>query len=157
MILTNDHLHFTMSTGTGHSISKINAFDRALISAGISDYNLVKISSIIPPKCVQRETVDAKKGSLLPTAFTFIHSDSVGKRLAAAVAVGIPEDGESIGVIIKHCGYSTKENIEEQARLFALQAMDDRKINTRMILSAAIECTVDTEEDYCAFASVSLW
>lgn len=152
-----DYCHFTLSTGVGHSQSQINAFDRALISAGISDYNLIKISSILPPNCFQEGSVFLSKGSLLPTAYTFIHANDVGAKIAASVAVGIPEDCGDIGVIIKHCGCASKKEMEALARTSAIQAMNDRKISIKSIVSAATECIVETPEYYCAFAAVSLW
>lgn len=152
-----EYRHFTLSVGFGHSQSRINAFDRALVAAGISDYNLIKISSILPPECIQEESVVVRKGGLLPTAYTYIHANSVGTLLAAAVAVGVPEDSRDIGVIIKHCGYSSKDEIEQLACSFAMQAMNDRRIKIKTVVSAAIECSVEISEDYCAFAAVSLW
>lgn len=152
-----DYSHFTLSTGVGHSQNQINAFDRALISAGISDYNLIKISSILPPNCSQEASIILNKGSLLPTAYTYIHTNDVGMQIAASVAVGIPADCNDIGVIIKYCGYASKKEAESFARSSATQAMNDRKINIKTIVSVATECIVETPEDYCAFAAVSLW
>lgn len=156
-MMSNDYCHFTLSVGIGHSESQINAFDRALISAGISDFNLIKISSIIPPNCSQGRMIDPGKGSLLPTAYTCIYSDSLGQKIAASVAVGIPEDRNNIGVIIKHCGYDSKEKVESLARSYAIQAMNDRRIKIGTIISAGIECNIETPECYCCFAAVSLW
>lgn len=152
-----DYRHFTLSTGVGHSQSQINAFDRALISAGISDYNLIKISSILPPNCSQEISVFLGKGSLLPTAYTYIHANDVGMQIAASVAVGIPEDCNDIGVIIKYCGCASKIEVESLARSSAIQAMNDREISIKTIVSAATECIVEIPEYYCAFAAVSLW
>lgn len=37
-----------ITTGTGESKTKKSAFDRALCDAGISNYNIIKLSSVIP-------------------------------------------------------------------------------------------------------------
>ncbi len=37
-----------ISKGTGESVTTISAFDAALFEAGIGNYNLIKLSSIIP-------------------------------------------------------------------------------------------------------------
>ena len=34
--------------GTGEGLTKLAAFDRALFNAGIANYNLIKLSSVIP-------------------------------------------------------------------------------------------------------------
>ena len=44
---------FKITSGKGAAEHGINAFDFALMNAGISDYNLVKISSILPPRSTE--------------------------------------------------------------------------------------------------------
>ena len=39
---------YRLSSGTGTSPHELVAFDNALLSAGISNYNLLKVSSILP-------------------------------------------------------------------------------------------------------------
>lgn len=149
--------HYTLCSGVGHSVGKHNAFDRALINAGISDYNLVKISSILPPNCTQEQKVLLPKGLLLPTAVAAIFSNDVGTRLSAAIAIGIPQDKNNIGVIMEYSTYFAKQETEELARTYACQAMKDRCIEIKNIVSISSECYVESPEYYCAFASVSLW
>ncbi len=155
--MQTEYRHFTLSVGCGHSNSIINAFDRALISAGISDFNLIKISSILPPNCLQEKSVQINKGSLLPTAFSCIHANSVGTHLAAAVAIGIPVNPDNIGVIIECSDFSSKAEVEQFARSNAIQAMNDRNIKVKTVVSVSTECFVETQDDYCALAAVSLW
>lgn len=149
--------HYTLSSGAGHANGYLNAFDRALNAAGISDYNLVKISSILPPNCHPEGKVLLPKGLLLPTAIAKIFSDIVGTRLSAAVAIAIPQDSNDIGIIMEHSTHLAKEETEEQARAYAHQAMKDRHIRIGDVVSISTECYVELPEYYCAFASVSLW
>ena len=149
--------HFTLCSGVGHATGQHNAFDRALIAAGVSDYNLVQISSILPPQCVQEDKVLLPKGSLLPTAIASIFSNNVGMRLSAAIAIGIPQDSNDIGVIMEHCTNLSKEETEELACTYARQAMKDRHIKIKDIVSVSTECCVETPEYYCVFAAASLW
>lgn len=39
-----------LATGTGSGPTKLSAFDTALSNAGIANFNLIRLSSIIPPK-----------------------------------------------------------------------------------------------------------
>lgn len=149
--------HFTLCSGVGHAIGQHNAFDRALIEAGVSDYNLIKISSILPPQCIQEDKILLSKGSLLPTAIASISSNNVGMRLSAAIAIGIPQDSHNIGIIMEHCTNLPKEETEELACTYACQAMKDRYIKIKNIVSVSTECCVEIPEYYCAFAAVSLW
>jgi pyruvoyl-dependent arginine decarboxylase len=43
--------------GIGKSQYPLVAFDNALRNAGIGDFNLVKVSSIIPASCVYQERI----------------------------------------------------------------------------------------------------
>lgn len=149
--------HYTLYSGVGHASGQLNAFDRALNAAGVSDYNLVKISSILPPNCQREGKILLPKGLLLPTAMATIFSDIVGTRLSAAVAVAIPQNSNDIGVIMEHSTHSAKKETEEQARTYACQAMNDRHIKIKDIVSISTECYVELAEYYCTFASVSLW
>ena len=84
-------------------------------------------------------------------------SDIVGTRLSAAVAIAIPQNSNDIGVIMEHSAHSAKEETEEQVHTYACQAMNDRHIRIKEIISISTECYVELPEYYCAFASASLW
>lgn len=148
---------YLLRAGVGVSEDKLTAFDRALIGAGIAQYNLVKISSILPPVCSQQSEITLSKGSLLPTAFSVIYTSNLGDVLSAAVAIGIPEDQNEIGVIMEHSSLTRKDITEKKVRALAVQAMNDRKIAVKEIVSIGTECKVASNEIYCAFASASIW
>ena len=40
-----------LTKGVGRHKEKLSSFELALRSAGIAEYNLVKVSSIVPPNC----------------------------------------------------------------------------------------------------------
>jgi arginine decarboxylase len=48
--IIKDNMEINISSGIGSGPTKLAAFDTALIDAGIANYNLIKLSSIIPPK-----------------------------------------------------------------------------------------------------------
>jgi arginine decarboxylase len=45
-------VQITITTGTGHGPTPLAAFDAALRDAGIANYNLIYLSSVIPTGCV---------------------------------------------------------------------------------------------------------
>ncbi len=45
-------MQIVITSGTGSAPTPISAFDHALIGAGIADYNLLLLSSVIPPGSV---------------------------------------------------------------------------------------------------------
>lgn len=149
--------NYILCVGTGHGLSKLTAFDRALLAAGLSEYNLLKVSSILPPMCQLQKTITQNKGMLLPSAFSSIYSNVVGETISAAVAVGIPENENDVGVIMEHSAYSSKMHTEEIVRSFVTTAMSDRGIQIKTICSISTECVIEVNNYYCAVASVSMW
>jgi len=86
---------YFMTAGTGESdASALNAFDRALVEAGISQCNLVPVSSILPKTAKETEPVKIKPGEI-----TFVvMGKSVGRlgdHISAGVAIGRVKVGES--------------------------------------------------------------
>lgn len=41
--------HYTLVGGSGEGATRLNAFDAALLDAGVGNTNLIKLSSILPP------------------------------------------------------------------------------------------------------------
>ncbi len=73
---------FFLTSGRGISpTSPMNAFDKALMEAGIANCNLLLVSSIIPPKCRERRWKKLDAGAITPVVM--------------AKAIGGP--GETIG------------------------------------------------------------
>lgn len=148
---------FVLKSGVGVGIEKMSAFDRALLEADVSDYNLIKVSSILPPQCMHYCDIDLKKGSLLPSAYASCFSDQVGETIAAAVAVGIPVDSDDIGVIMEYSGKISQELAEAKVRELVREAMDRRNICIKSISSTAVECKIEKSQMHCVFATVSMW
>jgi arginine decarboxylase len=149
--------NYVLRVGVGHSPNRLAALDRALIAAGVSDYNLIKISSILPPNCSRQNDITLSKGALLPSAFSVIYSDKAGETISSATAIGIPKNSHDVGILMEHSEFSSKVETEEIVRSLALQAMKDRDIPVLEIVSIAVECRVGCSEIYCAFATVSIW
>ena len=149
--------HFYMASGVGESKYRLVAFDNALISAGVSGYNLLKVSSILPSKCQRREKVEIKEGSLLPTAYASISSDCAGEQISACIAVGIPENEDDIGVIMEYSDSVSKELAEDTCRAMVAEAMNNHHISVKEILSTV----ASTEVGKGCFSSVvsvlSMW
>src|SRR5437016_1475433 len=86
----------TMAAATaGHAEggTTLNAFDNALLAAGIGNINLIKVSSILPPEVPVIDLPKIKLGALVPTAYAAMTSETPGEIIAAAVLYGIPFEG----------------------------------------------------------------
>ena len=54
MIVATPTRYF-MAHGCAEGVTELNAFDAALLRAGVGDTNLVRVSSILPPGCEEME------------------------------------------------------------------------------------------------------
>ncbi len=101
--------------GIGEGSTKLAAFDRALYDAGIGNYNLIKLSSVIPPG----SEVIAKKvnwnekeiGDKLYVVLGEGYEDREGKEVWVGMG-WIREKDIGKGVFMEKAG-STKEEVEK--------------------------------------------
>src|SRR5712691_8663878 len=89
------------TAGTAEGSTPLNAFDNALIAAGIGNINLVKISSILPPGVDLVPLPKVKLGAVVPTANAAMNSEARGDVVAAAVGWRRAEDATENGVIME--------------------------------------------------------
>jgi arginine decarboxylase len=147
--------HYFLVSGASEGFTPLNAFDGALLSAGIGDTNLVKMSSIVPPRCQLISPVPLPPGSLVPTAYASITSDIPGEIISSAVAVALPKEPHSPGLIMEYSGRGTKGDIEETVRRMALEGMRLRMRETKDLISIAVEHKV--HKVGATLAAVVLW
>jgi len=134
---------FFLTSGSGEASNPLNAFDAALLRAGIGDTNLVKMSSILPPRAEEITPCQFPKGTLVPVAFGELTCDRPGTRISAAVAVGIPEDPEMAGLIMECSHEGTPAACERSARAMVREGMEQiRGIKVREIKSISASLTV---------------
>src|SRR3989475_10656401 len=143
----------TMAAATaGHAEggTPLNAFDNALLVAGIGNINLIKISSILPPDVPVIELPKIKLGALIPTAYAAMTSETPGETIAAAVGYAIPDDPAKNGVIMEFHGLATKTEAERQIHLMLEEAFQVRGETIREMKIFAVEHT--GERTGCALA-----
>jgi len=145
---------FCMGAGFGRGEAELLAFDRALAAAGFSDYNLVRVSSIIPPGAMPCEVPDLPAGSLLPIAYASLVSEEKGLVISAAVSAGIPASRDDVGVIMEFSGPVPLQEAEERVRFMAEEALKARGIGIREILVRGVSAEV--QGITAVFAGVAL-
>ena len=146
---------FFFVKGSSEGFMPLNAFDGALLNAGIGNTNLVKMSSIIPPKCQEVEPMPLPQGSLVPVAYAYITSQTPGEIISAAVAAAFPEDTDHAALIMEYAAKGHEKEIEEKVREMALEGMKLRGKRVKSIKSIAVEHQV--MRCGAAFAAVVLW
>ena len=101
--------------GVGKHREKLTSFELALRSAGIAACNLVRVSSIFPPKCRLLSRSEGMK-RLEPGQVTFVVMSEAATRephrlIAATVGVAIPRDRELYGYLSEHHSFGESEDI----------------------------------------------
>lgn len=146
---------FFLVSGSGEASTELNAFDAALIKAGIGDTNLVRMSSILPPGAQEVERYDYPKGALVPLAFGEITSSKPGVLISAAIAVGIPEDLSAPGLIMECAHEGPPEECEQTVREMVREGMEIiRGLRIREIKSRS--ASLNVKRAGAVFAAVVL-
>jgi arginine decarboxylase len=131
----------TMAAATaGHAEggTTLNAFDNALLAAGIGNINLVKV----------------KLGAIVPTAYAAMTSETPGETVAAAVGYAVPDDPAKNGVIMEFHGVASRAEAERQINLMLDEAFRVRGEIIKERRVVAVEHT--TERIGCALAAITL-
>ena len=56
--------HYYLGAGIGTGNTALNSFDNALVRAGIGNYNLLKVSSILPSQCTKCSYITVSEGQV---------------------------------------------------------------------------------------------
>src|SRR3990167_4071717 len=144
-------MKITVTAGSGTGSTTLSAFDAALKAAGIHNYNIIKLSSVIPPESdvvVEKwKNASTEHGKKLYTVLAEIRSDLLGRSLAAGIGWYQISDGR--GIFAEHHdmieSLNTKEAEENVAKkiestvrdLCVNRAYPFNKRNFKTIISSA--------------------
>lgn len=103
------------TSGVGTHPENLESFEVALRDAGIEKFNLVTVSSILPPNCeiVSREDglEDLSPGEIVFCVMSRISSNEPGKMLSASVGCALPQQINRHGYISEYHAYG--ENAQD--------------------------------------------
>ena len=142
------------TSGSAEGETELNAFDNALLAAGIGNINLVKVSSILPPEAEVVDLPRLRPGAIVPTAFAAMTSEVPGEVIAAAVGWARPEDRTKNGVIMEFHDKATREEAERTIVQMLRESFKVRGWKIRDMQVCAVEHRV--ERTGCALAAVAL-
>ncbi|MHB1528949.1 MAG: pyruvoyl-dependent arginine decarboxylase [Acidiferrobacteraceae bacterium] len=156
MIIKTPTTH-TFVSGASEGYTPLNAFDGALLAAGVGNTNLMKMSSIVPPgsREVPVASLTLPPGALVPVAYAAMESDIPGSMICAGVAAAWPRDTSRPGLIMEYHAHGHREDAESVVRRMAEEGMKKRGWEIREIRSVAIDHRV--EKIGAVFAAVVLW
>jgi arginine decarboxylase len=99
--------------GVGKHRTRLQSFELALRKAGIEKCNLVRVSSIFPPKC---RIVSKERGleEISPGQITFVvlaeaATNEPSRLVGAGIGLAQPADGKQYGYISEHHGFGMTE------------------------------------------------
>ncbi len=99
--------------GVGNHKEELHSFELALRDAGIEKFNLVQVSSILPPGCkIVSKTAGLKwikPGSIVYCVMSRCCSNEPRRLLAASIGCAIPADKRTYGYISEHHSYGQTE------------------------------------------------
>jgi arginine decarboxylase len=107
-------LTIRVSAGTGTGRTTLAAFDAALAAAGVSDFNLVRLSSIVPPgsrvlEVDGHEQMRGEHGDVLYCVYARSHALLAGHEAWAGIAWSRRDDGSGAGLFVEHEGPSREQ------------------------------------------------
>ena len=145
--------NFCLVSGKNEGITELNAFDNALIDAGIGDTNLIKVTSIIPAGCkFRKKPKQFLKGEFIPVVYAEKTSSLKGERIASALGVGTASDG--FGVVVEAKGASMLE-VEKDIEQKIKAAFKIRRLKIKKIRFTAQEHLV--KKCACVLAACLYW
>lgn len=101
--------------GVGRSKERLLSFEDALRDAGIASYNLVHVSSILPPRAEiipkDKGLTYLKAGEIVYCVMARNETDESSRLIAASIGCAVPDDKEQHGYLSEHHSYGQKEEI----------------------------------------------
>ncbi|MHA1883672.1 MAG: pyruvoyl-dependent arginine decarboxylase [Promethearchaeota archaeon] len=105
MSLVPKKIFFVKGKGIS-SNSELQSFEQALRDAGIEKYNLVRVSSIIPPFCKEIDKIDGlnilKTGQIVYTVLSRISSNLKNEIISCSIGIAKPANKETYGYLSEH-------------------------------------------------------
>lgn len=102
-----------LTKGTGQHKEKLVSFELALRNARIAPFNIVRVSSILPPHCkiisIDKGLQELSAGQVVHAVISEASTNERHRLVASSVGVAIPKDRNRIGYLSEHHGYGEDE------------------------------------------------
>lgn len=145
---------FFVTSGSGEdNNSELNAFDRALLRAKITQCNLVNVSSILPPDAEEIEPIYITPGTITFAVLARQGGHS-GDRISAGIGWGRIENkaGDNYGIVAEDHGNSSKrytnkileEKLEQMAKIRRMKLTEWKVRSESIEVKQRFGCVVST-------------
>ncbi len=132
--------------GIGRHDDPLISFELALRDAGIERFNLVPVSSVYPPNCIEISMEEGlselKPGQIVFCVMAKFTSNEEGKTIYASLGVAVPEDRNLNGYLTEYMGYCDEDEdvgrfAEEKARYMLETAFNVKPARTFNVTAKA--------------------
>jgi arginine decarboxylase len=137
-----------ITTGTGESKTRKSAFDHALCDAGISNYNLIKLSSVIPKGCEivegKAEGREDEHGHRLYVVMAECYQAHPGRKAVAGLGWVRANRNKGRGIFVESAG-SSREEVSASIRrsIESMRSYRPEEHGEIMMKLAERECKAD--------------
>jgi len=102
-----------LTKGVGRHKEKLASFELALRAAGIEKFNLVCVSSILPPHCKiiskEKGLKKLKPGQVVHCVMARNEAFESNRLISSAIGCAVPSNKEDYGYLSEHHGFGEKE------------------------------------------------
>ncbi|HET9173840.1 MAG TPA: pyruvoyl-dependent arginine decarboxylase [Candidatus Saccharimonadales bacterium] len=137
-------MNIYLSSGLGSGPTKLAAFDAALNDAGVANYNLLRLSSVIPPKSIIHQVKDGLPPNVMPGGWgdrlyvVMAEQRADTPNVEAWAGIGWVQDKTSgKGLFVEHEGNSEKavrrDITQSLEALMATRNTDFGEINMQVV------------------------
>jgi arginine decarboxylase len=131
-----------LTRGVGVHKEKLTSFEMALREAGIAHFNLVRVSSIFPPRCKIVERDEGlqllQAGEIVFAVIAEMSTNEPGRRIASSIGVARPADQDKYGYLSEHHTFGQTEQ----------EAGDYAEDLAATMLATTLGTPFDADKDY---------
>lgn len=122
-----------VTTGTGLSTtSKLNAFDKSLVDAGVGHLNLIEYSSILPKDVVFEDFLENLEAGQATGAIMAIANGNEESRVAAAIGIALTDQ---YGLVAKASDFSNPKQARIAVETRLKEMCTSRKLKMKEIIT----------------------
>ena len=146
-------LEIRVSRGAGAGPTRLAAFDAALHAAGVADYNIVRLSSVIPPHAVVREVagddlVKGAQGDVAYCVYAAAYASTPGEQAWAGMTWATHLDGSGAGLFVEHTAAS--EFTVRRDLKATLEAMSFSRGHAYQVAGQMVSSAICVDHPVCA-------
>lgn len=144
--------YFVTSSSAISEISGLNAFDRALIKAGIGEQNLVSVSSIIPIGANRTDIKNLPMGAITHCVLAQMRGTE-GEMISAGIAYAFRKDGRG-GYVAEGHLHGSKESLRSDLEWKMQEIAESRGVELCPVEFCLEELEIPMDNYGCCIAAL---